>query len=80
MIKKTIIATDDQGVVFGRRDQKHRSGKLWENCYKLHPLDLDVYYVVLRYIERLPLRAGMVADGADYPWSAASYHLSGDRR
>jgi putative transposase len=55
----------------------HRSGKLWENRYKLHPVDPDVYYVVLRYIERNPVKAGMVADGADYPWSSGSYHLLG---
>jgi len=42
----------------------HRSGKHWDNCYKLHPLDPDGYYVVLRYIERTPVRAGIVADGA----------------
>lgn len=54
----------------------HRSGKLWENRYKLHPLDPDVYYVVLRYIERNPVRAGMVEDGTAYPWSSAAYHLS----
>ena len=55
----------------------HRSGKLWENRYKLHPLDPDAYCVVLRYIERNPVRAGMVVDGAAYPWSSAAYHLSG---
>jgi len=54
-----------------------RSGKLWENRYKLHPVDPEVYHVVLRYIERNPVRAGMIADGAAYPWSSGPYHLLG---
>jgi len=60
---------------FNRR--YHRSGKLWENRYKLHPVDPEVYYVVLKYIEMNPVRAGLVPDGAAYPWSSASYHLLG---
>ena len=55
----------------------HRTGKLWENRYKLHPADPAVYYVVLKYIEMNPVRAGMVADAAAYPWSSAGYHLLG---
>ena len=31
----------------------------------------------LRYIEKNPVRAGMVADAAAYPWSSAAYHLLG---
>lgn len=56
-----------------------RSGKLWENRYKIHPFDPEVYHVVLRYIERNPVRAGMVGDGTRYPWSSASYHLLGEK-
>ncbi|MBW2650129.1 MAG: transposase, partial [Deltaproteobacteria bacterium] len=55
----------------------HRSGKLWENRYKLIPFDPETYYVVLKYIEMNPVRAGLVSDGATYPWSSASYHLLG---
>ena len=54
-----------------------RSGKLWENRYKIHPIDGEVYYVVLRYIEKNPVRAGLVSDGAFYEWSSARYHLLG---
>ena len=55
----------------------HRSGKLWENRYKIHPVDPELYYVVLKYIEMNPVRAGVVSDAVGYPWSSASYHLSG---
>ncbi|MBW1936713.1 MAG: hypothetical protein JRI84_14410 [Deltaproteobacteria bacterium] len=54
-----------------------RTGKLWENRYKMHPIDPSVYYVVLKYIEMNPVRAGMVEDAIDYPWSSAAYHLQG---
>ena len=57
--------------------QYQRSGKLWENRYKVHPVDPELYYVVLKYIETNPVRAGLVTDGADYPWSSGSYHLLG---
>ena len=56
-----------------------RSGKLWENRYKIHPFDPEVYYIVLRYIEMNPVRAGMVKDGTRYPWSSATYHLLGKK-
>jgi putative transposase len=55
----------------------HRSGKLWENRYKAHPVDDQVYYVVLKYIEMNPVRAGLTSDGASYEWSSAPYHLLG---
>jgi putative transposase len=55
----------------------HRSGKLWENRYKIHPIDEEVYYVVLRYIEKNPVRAGLVSDGTTYKWSSARCHLFG---
>ena len=55
----------------------HRSGRLWENRYKIHPIDGEVYHVVLRYIERNPVRAGMVSDGTAYEWSSARYHVLG---
>ena len=54
-----------------------RSGKLWENRYKLHPVDPAGYYVVLKYIEMNPVRAGLVSDASAYAWSSARYHLLG---
>jgi putative transposase len=60
---------------FNRRYQ--RTGKLWDNRYKIHPIDSEVYHVVLRYIEMNPVRAGVVSDGVLYPWSSASYHILG---
>ena len=54
-----------------------RSGKLWENRYKIHPVDPELYYVLLKYIEMNPVRVGLVSDGTAYPWSSAPYHILG---
>ena len=52
-----------------------RSGKLWENRYKLHLVDPDCCWVIARYIEKNPLRARMVSQAENYPYSSAKAHL-----
>ena len=48
-----------------------RSGTLWEIRYKSSVVQSDTYLLACcRYIELNPVRAGMVADAADYPWSS----------
>jgi putative transposase len=53
-----------------------RTGTLWEGRFKSCLVDTDRYLLsVIRYIELNPVRAGMVADPAEYPWSSARFHL-----
>lgn len=54
---------------FNRRYR--RTGTLWEGRYK-SCLVLSAQYVLAcyRYIERNPVRAGMVASVPEYPWSS----------
>jgi putative transposase len=48
-----------------------RSGTLWEGRYRATVVDSERYLLTLmRYIEMNPVRAGMVAMPADYPWSS----------
>jgi putative transposase len=48
-----------------------RSGTLWEGRYKSSPIDTDAYLLACcRYVELNPVRAGLVGDPADYPWSS----------
>jgi putative transposase len=48
-----------------------RTGTLWEGRYKATLIDSESYLLTcMRYIETNPLRAGMVNDLADYPWSS----------
>jgi len=41
------------------------------------PLDDEHLWAAVRYVERNPVRAGMVAHAEDYPWSSAAAHCSG---
>jgi putative transposase len=50
-----------------------RTGTLWEGRYKATLIDSEAYLLIcMRYTELNPVRACMVVDPADYPWS--SYH------
>jgi putative transposase len=48
-----------------------RTGSLWEGRFRSSLVDTDGYLLRChRYIECNPVRAGMVVDPADYPWSS----------
>ena len=73
------VSTLMQGL--GRRyvryinDRYSRTGTLWEGRFKSCLVAGEDYLLTcMRYIELNPVRAGMVADPADYPWS--SHHAT----
>jgi len=46
-------------------------GHLYQGRYKSFPVQDDSYYLtVMRYIEANPLRANLVKNAADWPWSS----------
>ena len=48
-----------------------RTGTLWDGRFRSCVVDSDAYLLRChRYIERNPVRAGMVTHAADYPWSS----------
>ena len=50
---------------------ERRTGSLWEGRFKSSPISTDEYLLACcRYVELNPLRAGIVADPADYRWSS----------
>ena len=50
----------------------HSSGHVWQGRYKAFPIQADAHLLtVLRYIERNPLRAGLVTRANDWRWSSA---------
>ena len=58
---------------------KHRStGHLWQSRYFSCPLDPIHCWQALAYVEKNPVRAGMVSRPAQWRWSSARAHL-GDR-
>lgn len=50
------------------------SGHLWQGRFFSSALDGDYFYAAVRYVERNPVRAGMVARAEDYRWSSAPAH------
>ncbi len=54
-----------------------RSGHLWQNRFYSCPLDDEHYWTALCYVERNPVRAGIVRQTKRYPWSSAAAHVSG---
>ena len=53
-----------------------RSGTLWESHYKSSLVDRDDYLMAcVRYIELNPIRARMVSDPMDYPWSSCKHRM-----
>jgi putative transposase len=56
-----------------RRYHRHyrSGGHVWQGRFKAFPIQQDDHLVtVLRYIERNPLRAGLVANAEDWLWSS----------
>ena len=54
-----------------------RKGHLWQGRFFSCPMDLPHLWKALCYVERNPVRAGMVEKAWDYPWSSAAAHASG---
>ena len=54
--------------------QRLGSGHVWQGRFKAFPVESDEYLLtVLRYVERNPLRAGLVNKVQDWPWSSAHW-------
>lgn len=52
-----------------------KRGYLFQGRFFSCPLDEDHYFAALRYVERNPVRAGLVEKPWDYLWSGAQYHV-----
>lgn len=50
------------------------SGHLWQGRFFSCPLDKLHLWAAVRYVERNPVRAGLVRRAEDYPWSSAAGH------
>jgi putative transposase len=52
-----------------------RSGTLWEGRYRSTLIQTDRYLLTcMAYIDLNPVRAGMVAEAKDYPWSSHGHY------
>jgi putative transposase len=55
--------------------RRGRTGHLWQNRFFACCLGSSHLWRALAYVERSPVRAGLVTRAADYPWSSAAAHL-----
>jgi len=61
-------------AINAREDWK---GYLWQGRFISYPLDGPYLFAAVRYIERNPVRAGLVRRAEEYPWSSANAHVYG---
>jgi len=55
--------------------RKGRAGHLWQSRFFSCALDETHLWVALKYVERNPVRANLVAGPEEYAWSSAAAHL-----
>jgi len=68
------------GIVHTRHSQSVNkslgwSGHLWQGKYYSTALDDAHLWAAIRYVERNPVRAGMVSNAEEYYWSSAAFHV-----
>ncbi|MBA4215408.1 MAG: transposase [Polaromonas sp.] len=57
-------------------DRQGRSGTLWEGRYRSTLIETERYLLVcMAYIDLNPVRAGMVAQARDFPWSSHGHYI-----
>jgi len=54
-------------------------GYLWQGRFASYCLDQKYLYAAVRYVERNPVRAGMVRRAEEYLWSSAKAHVLGQK-
>ena len=52
-------------------------GHLWQERFASFVMDESHLLAATRYVERNPLKAGLVASPEDWPWSSATAHVAG---
>ena len=66
--------------------QRHRRrhltvGRIWQGRFHAPPIQRDNHlFTVMRYVERNPLRAGLVERAQDWPWSSLRNRIGDSRR
>ncbi len=57
-------------------DSQQRSGTLWEGRYRSTLIQTDRYLLAcMAYIDLNPVRAGLVAQAKDYPWTSHGHYI-----
>jgi putative transposase len=57
-------------------DRTQRTGTLWEGRYKSTLIEADLFLLAcMAYIDLNPVRAGLVSQARDYPWSSHGHYI-----
>ncbi len=57
-------------------DSQHRTGTLWEGRYRSTLIQTETYLLAcMAYLDLNPVRAGLVAEARDYPWSSHGNYI-----
>ena len=84
-----IVVPDDEDGLRRALGEAHRRytreinlrrgwrGHFWQERFHSFPMDEPHLLAAARYVERNPLRAGLVRRTRDWPWSSAGAHLDG---
>lgn len=60
----------------GLNRRHKRTGSLWDGRYRSSVVDREDYLLACtRYIDLNPVKAGIVTDPVEYPWSSCRHHL-----
>jgi len=57
--------------------RRGETGHVWQNRFFSCPMDEGHQWEALRYVESNPVRAGLVAEAAEWRWSSAAAHTGG---
>lgn len=60
-------------------EKKSTTGHLWSGRFYSCVLDPAHLYRAVRYVERNPVRAGLVKKPWEWPWSSGKDHVSGEK-
>ena len=59
--------------------RRETCGRVWQGRFKAFPIQQDVHLLtVMRYVERNPLRAGLVERAEDWAWGSLAWRHRGD--
>lgn len=57
-------------------DSRGRTGTLWEGRYRSTVIQAETYLLAcMAYLDLNPVRAGLVAEAKDYPWSSHGHYV-----
>ena len=75
-----VIKSLASSYVYYFNKQYQRIGHLFQDRFKSEPVnDMSYFLTLLRYIHQNPIKAGIVTEVNDYPWSSWHEYLCPDR-